>query len=67
MATFAGRLGGNQSFILDRSDPANAEALKKVPDAAPNLNLREMFELGGFREGDLWKAALVECFGTFIP
>ncbi|KIW17022.1 hypothetical protein PV08_04213 [Exophiala spinifera] len=66
MVPFAGRLGGNQTFIVDRSDPANAELLRKVPDAAPNLNLREMFELGGFREGGLWKAAIVECIGTMI-
>lgn len=63
MAPFAGRLGGNQSFVVDRTNPANAELLAKVPDAAPNLNLREMFDLRGFREGDLYKAALIECFG----
>ncbi|KIW47674.1 uncharacterized protein PV06_00344 [Exophiala oligosperma] len=66
MIPFAGRLGGNQTFILDRSDPANAEVLQRVPDAAPNLNLREIFELRGFTEGGLWKAAIVECFGTMI-
>ncbi|KAK5274279.1 hypothetical protein LTR96_000879 [Exophiala xenobiotica] len=66
LAPFAGRLGGNQSFILDRSNPANAELLRKVPDAAPNLNLKEMFDLGGFREVDMYKAAVVECFGTMI-
>lgn len=63
MAPFAGRLGGNQSFVLDRSDPANAALLKKVPDAAANLRLNEMFDLNGFREVDLYKAALCECFG----
>jgi hypothetical protein len=66
LAPFAGRLGGNQSFILDRSNPANAELLRKVPDAAPNLNLKEMFDLGGFREVDMYKAAVVECFGTYL-
>lgn len=66
LAPFAGRLGGNQTFILDRSNPADAELLRKVPDAAPNLNLREMFDLGGFREVDMYKAAVVECFGTLI-
>ncbi|KAI1618522.1 aquaporin-like protein [Exophiala viscosa] len=66
MAPFAGRLGGNQSFVLDRFDPANAALLKKVPDAAPNLNLREMFDFNGFREVDLYKAAVCECFGTMI-
>jgi hypothetical protein len=66
LAPFAGRLGGNQSFILDGSNPANAELLRKVPDAAPNLNLKEMFDLGGFREVDMYKAAVVECFGTYL-
>ena len=63
MALFAGRLGGNQSFVLDRSNPANAELLQKVPDAAPNLSLRESFNLRGFREVDLYKAALIEFVG----
>jgi len=66
MAPFAGRLGGNQSFVVDRANPANAELLRKVPDAAPNLNWSEMFDLRGFREVGLYKAALVEAFGTMI-
>jgi hypothetical protein len=65
VAPFAGRLGGNQTFVVDRSNPANAELLKKVPDAAPNLSLRDMFDLRGFRQPDLYKAAVVECVGTF--
>ncbi|EXJ74292.1 uncharacterized protein A1O5_02588 [Cladophialophora psammophila CBS 110553] len=65
-APFAGRLGGNQEFTVDRSDPQNEELLKKVPDAAPNLTLRESFDLRGFREVELWKAALIEFVGTFI-
>ncbi|OAL28203.1 hypothetical protein AYO20_09531 [Fonsecaea nubica] len=65
-APFAGRLGGNQEFTLDRSDPQNEELLKKVPDAAPNLTLKESFDLRGFREVELWKAAMVEFVGTMI-
>jgi hypothetical protein len=30
---FAGRVGGNQEIVVDRSDPQNADLLKKVPDA----------------------------------
>jgi len=63
MALFAGRLGGNQSFVVDRSNPANAELLQKVPDAAPNLSLHESFNLRGFREVDLYKAAFIEFVG----
>ncbi|OAP63447.1 hypothetical protein AYL99_02674 [Fonsecaea erecta] len=65
-APFAGRLGGNQEFTLDRADPQNEELLKKVPDAAPNLTLQESFDLRGFREVELWKAALIEFVGTLI-
>lgn len=60
---FAGRLGGNQVFVVDRANPANAQLLSKLPDAAPNLNLSEAFDLRGFRETDLYKAAMIECFG----
>ncbi|EXJ88135.1 hypothetical protein A1O1_05063 [Capronia coronata CBS 617.96] len=63
---FAGRLGGNQEFVVDRSNPANAQLLSKLPDAAPNLSLTEAFDLRGFRETDLYKAALIECFGTMV-
>lgn len=65
IAPFAGRLGGNQEFVVDRSNPENAELLMKVPDAAPNLNLDETFDLRGFREVDLYKAALIEFVGEW--
>ncbi|KAK1144107.1 hypothetical protein N8T08_005769 [Aspergillus melleus] len=32
---FAGRMGGNQDFVVDRNDPRNEKVLEKVPDAAP--------------------------------
>ena len=62
---FAGRLGGNQEFIIDRNDPAHAALLQKTPDAAPFMSLRQTFDLGGFQEMDLWKAALVEGIGEW--
>ena len=63
---FAGRLGGNQEFIINRNDPAQAAVLRKTPDAAPFVSLMQTFDLRGFREVDLWKAALVEGIGEFF-
>lgn len=63
MTPFAGRLGGNQTYVVDRSNPENADLLKKVPDAAPNLNFREAFDLRGFTDWDLYKAAVIEGVG----
>src|SRR5256885_5588382 len=60
---FAGRVGGNQSFILNRDDPAQAALLQKTPDAAPFMSLGETFDLGGLRDLDLWKAAFIEGIG----
>ena len=63
---FAGRLGGNQEFVLDRKNPENAPALKRVPDASPFMSLRDMFDLRGFLEPEIWKAALTEGLGTTL-
>jgi hypothetical protein len=60
---FAGRIGGNQDFIVDRNDPRNVEVLKEVPDAAPCMTLAEIFDLRGFLSPDLWKFAMLECVG----
>ena len=62
-APFAGRLGGNQAFILDRDRPSNAETLQNVPDAAPGMTFAEQFDLRPFRSIGLWKAAAVEGMG----
>lgn len=64
---FAGRLGGNQEFIIDRDDPAQAALLQKTPDAAPFMSLSQTFDLRGFREVDLWKAAFIEGIGELFP
>ena len=58
ISSFAGRLGGNQDFILDRNDPRNVELLEKVPDAAPCMTFAEIFDLKGFTSPDLWKFAM---------
>jgi glycerol uptake facilitator-like aquaporin len=63
MAPFAGRLGANQTFVLDREDPDNASLLDRVPDAAPNLGFHEAFDMRGFREPVLYKAAIIELIG----
>lgn len=63
ISSFAGRLGGNQDFILDRNDPRNVELLEKVPDAAPCMTFAEIFDLKGFTSPDLWKFAMLECVG----
>ncbi|KAJ5654061.1 MIP transporter [Penicillium lividum] len=67
ISSFAGRLGGNQDFILDRNDPNNVEMLEKMPDAAPEMTLCEIFDLKGFYSPDLWKFAMLECVGMLPP
>src|ERR1700744_3691123 len=59
-APFAGRLGGNQAFIIDRDDASSVAVLQDVPDASPEMALAEQFDLGPFRSGRLWKAAVME-------
>jgi hypothetical protein len=63
---FAGRLGGNQDFIVDRNDPKNVDVLERVPDAAPCMTLAEIFDLRGFLSADLWKFAMLECIGKTV-
>ncbi|KAB8216171.1 aquaporin-like protein [Aspergillus novoparasiticus] len=66
VAPFAGRLGGNQDFVVDRSDPRNEKVLEKVPDAAPWMSLSEIFDLRGFLSLDLWKFACLECIASMM-
>ncbi|KAF8199761.1 hypothetical protein K438DRAFT_1905829 [Mycena galopus ATCC 62051] len=53
ISPFAGRVGGNQEFIVDRADPANQALIQQIPDAAPGIPLRELLDLRGFRVGTL--------------
>ena len=62
---FIGRLGGNQEFVIDRHNAANAEILREQPDSAPCMTPREQFDLGGFRNLGLWKAAVIEGVGKY--
>ncbi|KAJ5719487.1 MIP transporter [Penicillium malachiteum] len=66
ISSFAGRLGGNQDFILDRNDPKNIALLEKVPDAAPCMTFAEIFDLRGFLSPDLWKFAMLECVASLM-
>jgi glycerol uptake facilitator-like aquaporin len=63
---FAGRLGGNQEFILDPKNIGNVQALKRVPDASPFISLPEIFSLRSLLEPGLWKAAVTEGIGTLL-
>jgi hypothetical protein len=63
---YAGRLGGNQAFILDRDDPDNRTLLQETPDAAPEIPWRDLVDLRGFRSVLLWKQAFVEGIGTSL-
>ncbi|KAJ5984644.1 MIP transporter [Penicillium waksmanii] len=58
---FAGRIGGNQGLVLDPSDASNAELLKRMPDAAPLMSLKQSFNLTAFSDIDLWRFGAVEC------
>jgi hypothetical protein len=60
---FAGRLGGNQEFIVDRDDPANAALLQQFPDAAPQIPWKKLVDLRPLKDIELWKAAVVEAVG----
>lgn len=63
---FAGRIGANQSFTLDRSD--DGELLEKEPDAAPLMPIKELMDLGPLLHVNLWKAAFIEGVGrNFDP
>ncbi|KAJ5103123.1 MIP transporter [Penicillium argentinense] len=63
---FAGRIGGNQEIVVDRSDPQNAALLKKFPDVAPLMSFREGTDLSGFWDLDLWRFGFIEMMGTML-
>jgi glycerol uptake facilitator-like aquaporin len=65
-APFVGRIGGNQAFVLDRTNASHISLLQDIPDAAPNMTIAEQFDLKGFKCAGVWKAALVEGMGTLM-
>ncbi|CAG7942800.1 unnamed protein product [Penicillium salamii] len=60
---FAGRIGANQEFSLDKTNCAQVEILQKFPDAAPWIPLRDALSLQHFLQPELWKAATIEAVG----
>lgn len=65
VAPFAGRLGGNQAFVIDRdaSDEDSAKLLEEQPDAARGMTLRQQFDCRPLLSMGLWKAAGIEAMG----
>jgi hypothetical protein len=64
---FAGRIGGNQHFILEPDTPEKRKLLQRIPDAAPYLTWKESFDIRPFGELELWKQAFAECYGALFP
>lgn len=60
---FAGRIGGNQEYLLDPADPRNTEALKRLPDAAPRVPWEQSINLRGLLDVNLWRFAAIEAIG----
>lgn len=63
---FAGRIGGNQEFVVDKDHEDCDKILSKSPDAAPGMSLSEQLSLTGFTHLPLWKAAVMEGMGTLL-
>lgn len=63
---YAGKLGGNQGFFLDPSDPDTKSLLERTPDASPFMSLKTLLSLDGFKQYVLWKQALMEGGGTLM-
>ncbi|OQD66366.1 hypothetical protein PENPOL_c004G09876 [Penicillium polonicum] len=63
---FAGRIGANQEFAVDKNNCTQAESLQKFPDAAPWIPLKDALSLRHILQVELWKAAGVEAIGTCL-
>ncbi|KAL4903047.1 hypothetical protein BDW74DRAFT_180337 [Aspergillus multicolor] len=63
---FAGRLGANQEFTLDKQprDAEETSLLQKFPDAAPWIPLGQSLDLSHITQIELWKAAVIEGVGS---
>jgi hypothetical protein len=59
---FAGRIGGNQEFIVSNEDALES----KIPDAAASFTWYESFCLDAFADISLWKEAIIEGVGTLL-
>ncbi|KFY79774.1 hypothetical protein V498_08901 [Pseudogymnoascus sp. VKM F-4517 (FW-2822)] len=63
VAPFAGRLGANQEFSLDKDNCVHLELLQKFPDAAPWIPIRDAISLRHILQPELWRAATIEAVG----
>lgn len=59
---FAGRIGGNQEFIVNRDDSIT----RTIPDAAPGFSWKQSFRVSGFVDATLWREATLEGVGTCL-
>ena len=64
--TFAGRLGGNQQFVVSSTDPSYQELVAKEPDASRESTWKALLDLRGFYESDLYRLAAIEGIGTML-
>lgn len=62
LPAFAGRVGGNQAFVVKRTIDTS-RILHDEPDAAVGMTFAEQMSLRPFRNIRLWKAALLEGCG----
>jgi hypothetical protein len=58
---FAGRIGGNQEFILSADDASTT-----LPDAAAIFSWHQSFYPHAFADIELWKEAFIEGVGTCL-
>lgn len=63
---FAGRLGGNQTAGLRRDDTVEPDPDSAIPDATPWISLSQQFDLRAFKSPGLWRAAVLEGWGTLM-
>ncbi|KAL2830523.1 aquaporin-like protein [Aspergillus cavernicola] len=63
---FAGRIGANQEFSLDKGNCTQIELLQSFPDAAPCIPLRDSLSPRHFLQVELWKAAVIEAIGSCL-
>lgn len=63
---FAGRVGGNQTFVASGDTAQDELLMEQTPDAVPLTRLKDVFALRGVFEPVIWRAAVIECWGNVI-
>jgi hypothetical protein len=59
-----GPLDSNRAFTLDVPDLSYDDKLRNPSDAVSFFTWKESFDLRGFADGELWKKAIFEGWGT---